>query len=145
MEKTRCIWPIVAAGAAFALTAIGCRTSVAGEYELDFEETKKAVDISAAEHPEEANMKEATLKMLSATRLTMTFADDGKLTSVASLSMPGAPPGETKQTGTWKLDQGRVVIKAGDSDTVCEVDGKRLRCGKDTYNKLQGRYVLRRK
>jgi hypothetical protein len=145
MERTRYTRFALMPSIALALLAMGCRTKVAGDYELDLEETKKAVVKSAAENPEDAPMKDATLKMYSAMRLLVTLHEDGKMTSRTSLAMPDAPPGEGRQDGTWKLDQGRVVISVTDGDTVCQVDAQRLRCAREAYNKLQGSYVLRRK
>lgn len=146
MERTRRTRPVVVASIALALLAMACRTSVAGEYTLDLDETKKAVDISAKENPEDAPLKDGTIKLLSATELDVTLGEDGKMSSRTRLSVPGSPSSDQKQQGTWKLENGRVVIKVEDElDTLCEVDGKRLRCAKERAYKLYGRYVLRRK
>lgn len=146
MERTRYTRFVVMASIALAPLGMGCRTSVAGDYELDLEETKKAVDKSAAENPDDAPQKDAVIKMLSATQLEITLEEGGKMISHVRLSAPGVPAADQKRQGTWKLDNGRVVIKTDDdSDTHCDVDGKRLRCAKDQDYKLYGRYVLRRK
>lgn len=132
---------------AFLMT--GCRTSVVGHYEYDREETKKAVDISAAAHPENAHHKDAALKMLNAMEVDLALEEGGKLNAVMRASMPPAAPVERKQSGTWVLTDKKLVItipsESRPDETTCEVDGKRLRCHNENLSDLMSRYVLVRK
>ncbi len=127
------------------LALIGCRTSVVGHYRLDLEETKQCVAKAAIDNPEDAQNKDATIKLLAATDLDLELHETGKMLSTTTLTMPGAPSPQSRN-GTWKLDGKRVAIAVEDEkDTICDVDGNRLRCTKPDAATLFSRYVLVRK
>ena len=127
------------------LVQSGCRSRVDGDYQLDLEQTKACVAKSAAAYPEDGQHKDQALKMLDATTVSIRLDQSGKMLSTTVLSLAGTPS-TSKTSGTWKLDGKRVTIKVPeDSDTFCDVDGSRLRCQKEAYNKLFGSYVLVRK
>jgi hypothetical protein len=128
-----------------ALLASACSTSVVGNYELDLDESKAAVDKAVAEHPDMAHLKADTIKMLEATRVDVALTEDGKMTTQIATTTALAGPGTQRQQGTWKLDGKRVQIHNDEVDTRCDVDGKRLRCENQTLPPLLTRYVLRRK
>ncbi len=136
--------------AAFQIVACGlalsaCRTGVPGHYELDVEQTKICVAKSALDNPDDAEMKEGTIKLMDATRLDMLLDESGMMTSTTVVTGPGSPAPQTRD-GTWKLDGKRVVIKVtGVADTLCEIDGKRLRCQKPSPGTLYSNYVLVKK
>lgn len=123
--------------------ALGCRSPVDGAYQLDLEETKRVVEQSAADTPEEASRKTETLAMLSDTQLTVELERSGQLTSTTVLKVEGAPRTTSKKRGTWATDGKRVTLKVEDTpDTPCELDGARLRCTTKASNKFLQRYVL---
>lgn len=125
---------------------LGCQSSVEGEYRLDFEQTKLEVEKNAAESPEDAPRKDAVLRMLQNTDLSFELAKGGKLRSSTQLTSDGVKRTMNEKQGTWKRDGERVVISEPSSpDTTCSVDGKRLRCSTENYDKLYSRYVLTRK
>lgn len=131
--------------AGVSLALIACRTSVAGHYQLDLEETKRCVEKAAVANPEDAQMKDGTLKMLSATNLDLELNETGKMLSTTTFSLEGTPRTQSRN-GTWKLDGKRVAIAVdGEKDTSCDVDGKRLRCAKPDALTLFSHYVLVRK
>ncbi len=132
---------IVAVGLALS----GCRTSVAGHYQLDLEETKRCVDKAAVDNPEDAHMKDGTVKLLAATALDMELNQAGKMLSTTTLTS-ASPPSAQRRDGTWKLEGTQVKIKVeGEADTICDVDGSRLRCQKPVLYTLFSHYVLVRK
>jgi len=123
----------------------GCHTRVDGDYQLDLEQTKECVAKAALADPEEGKGKDGVIKMLEATELTLRLEPGGKLLSTTVLKLDGQSS-TSKTAGAWKLDGKRVTFKvADDLDTLCDVDGSRLRCQKESYNKLYGRYVLVKK
>jgi hypothetical protein len=122
-----------------------CRGGVAGRYELDVEETKVCVAKAAVDNPEEASMKNATIELMAKTRLDMHLEEGGKMTSTMVVTGPEAFQPRTHD-GSWKMDGKRVVIQVkGVDDTVCEVEGKRLRCKKPSPGTLYSNYVLVKK
>jgi hypothetical protein len=135
---------------AFQIVGLGlglsaCRSGIAGRYELDLEETKICVSKAALDNPEDAHMKDGTIKLLEATRVDMLLDEAGKMSSTTILTAEG-PPTPQKRDGTWKADGKRVIIKVdGGADTLCDVDGQRLRCKKPALYKLFSNYVLLRK
>lgn len=147
MTLSRATGFCLACGCVLALLTTACRTSVVGHYELDLDETKKAVDQSVAEHPEQAQNKQGVVDMLSSGKLDIGLTEDGKMTSAIQFSpAPGQPANTQKNSGTWKLNDKQLVIQAEhDRDTVCDVDGKRLRCKNDGLPDLMSRFVLVRK
>ncbi len=127
------------------LALLGCRTSVVGHYRLDLEETKHCVAKAAVDNPEDAQMKDGTIKLLEATDLDLELNAAGKMPSTTTLTSAGAAQTQQRQ-GTWKLDGKRVAIAVEDEkDTICDVDGSRLRCTKPDAATLFSRYVLVRK
>lgn len=122
-----------------------CSTSVVGDYQLDVDETKTAVNKSLSENPDMARLKDDTLKMLEAMKLNVALTADGKMSTVVVFSGPKMAPTEKKQLGTWKLDNKRVLIVNEGIETRCDVDAKRLRCENETLPPLLKRYVLQRK
>ena len=126
------------------LVLSGCHTRVDGVYRLDLEQTKQCVEKTAAADAEAGQLKDQTIKLLEATQVELRLDPDGKLLSTTVLSSAG--PATAKTSGTWQVDGKRVTFKVpGDADTSCDVDGDRLRCEKQTANKLFGHYVLVRK
>jgi hypothetical protein len=126
------------------LVLFGCRTSVAGHYRLDLEETKLCVAAAVVDDPKVAEMKAETIRMLAATDLDLELNGTGKMLS--NTTYKGPPPQQQSRSGTWKLDGKRVKIAVEDEpDTICEVDGNRLRCTKPDAATLFSRYVLVRK
>ena len=124
---------------------IGCRTSVAGHYRLDLEDTKRCVEKAAVANPEDAGMKEGTIKMLSATDLDLELNAAGKMVSTTTLSFDGSRRSQVRN-GAWRMDGKRVTITVEDEkDTTCDVDGTRLRCTKPDALTLFSHYVLVRK
>ena len=131
--------------ALLGLALSACRTGVAGSYELDLEETKGCVAKSALDSPDDADMKESTIKLLEQTRVAVVLDPAGKMTSTTTLTGEGSPTPQVR-VGTWKQDGQRVLVKVtGLADTVCDVDGQRLRCQKPTPGTLFSNYVLVRK
>lgn len=134
---------------AFRIVCLGlglgaCRTSLAGRYELDLEETKACVAKAKLDDPEEAEMRDETIKLLAMTTVDVLLDPSGKLQSTTQLQ--GHAPRAQKSQGTWRADGQRVIMKVdGEGDTSCEVDGSRLRCEKPKRNKLLTSYVLVRK
>ena len=127
------------------LVLSGCHTRVDGDYQLDLEQTKECVAKNAAANPEDGKGRDQAIKMLDATQVNIRLEEGGKMLSTTVVTV-GGQPSTAKTSGTWKLDGKRVTIKVqDDSDTFCDVDGKRLRCQKEAYNKLFGSYVLVRK
>ena len=127
------------------LALIGCRSSVAGHYQLDLEETKRCVDKAAVDNPEDAHMKDGTFKLLEATVLDLELNEAGKMLSTTTLTTASAPSTQQRD-GTWKREGKQLKIKvAGEADTICEVDGRRLRCQKPVLYTLFAHYVLVRK
>jgi hypothetical protein len=123
--------------------ALGCRSSVDGTYGLDLEETKRALEQSAAETPEEAARKTETLGLLADTGLRIELEKSGQLTSTTELKVDGTPRTTSKKRGTWASDGKRVTLKVEDTpENPCEVDGPRLRCTTTASNKFLQRYVL---
>lgn len=132
---------IVVAGVALS----GCQTHVEGDYQLDLEQTKECLAKTAAADAEAGKQKDQTLKLLESTQLTIRLDPSGKMLSTTVLTLAGAQQ-TSKTSGTWKLDGKRVTFKVeDDADTLCEVDGKRLRCHRDADQKLLANYVLIRK
>ena len=135
--------------AAFRIVCLGvglsaCRTSVAGRYQLDLEETKACVAQAKLDDPEEAQMRDETIKLLAMTTVDVLLDPSGQLQSTSQLQ--GHAPRAQKSQGTWLLDGKRVIMKvAGEGDTSCQIDGPRLRCEKPKRNKLLTNYVLVRK
>lgn len=130
---------------ALVLMGTGCRTSVVGHYGLDLDETKLAVAQSAAEHHEDAKNTQSALQILTTADIDVALDETGKMSTRSVLTLPGTGKSETKQAGTWKLTDKRLVITADESETVCDVDGKRLRCLNKALPNLFTRYVLIRK
>ena len=134
---------------AFRIVCLGlglgaCRTSVAGRYELDLEETKACVAKAKLDDPEEADMRDETIKLLAMTTVDVRLDPSGNLQSITQLQ--GHAPRAQKSQGTWRADGQRVIMKVdGEGDTSCQVDGSRLRCEKPKRNKLLTSYVLVRK
>lgn len=129
------------------LALSACRTSIPGRYELDLEQTKACVDQAALDNPADANKKDETIKMLEATTVDVLLDEAGKMSSSTLLKDDG-PPMPQKRGGTWQADADgkRIVIKVEhEEDTVCAVDGTRLRCKKPMLYKLFSNYVLVRK
>ena|GEM_PF-6205655 len=138
----RTAFAIVCSGLCLCLCA--CRRSVAGRYQLDLEETKACVAKAELDDPEEAQMRDETIKLLALTTVDVSLDESGKLESTAQLR--GHAPRAQKSQGTWRADGTRVIMKVeGEGDTSCEVDGPRLRCEKPRRNKLLTSYVLVRK
>lgn len=128
----------------WSLGLSACRSSVAGRYELDLEQTKACVASAKLDDPEEAQMRDETIKLLALTTVDVLLDESGKLESTAQLQ--GHAPRTQKSQGTWRADGARVIMKvAGEGDTSCTVDGPRLRCEKPKRNKLLTSYVLVRK
>ena len=126
------------------LCLCACRSSVAGRYELDLEETKACVAKAKLDDPEEAQMRDETIKLLAITTVDVLLDASGKLQSTTELK--GHAPRAQKSQGTWRADGQRVIMKVeGEGDTSCAVDGQRLRCEKPKRNKLLTSYVLVRK
>jgi hypothetical protein len=117
--------------AAFRIVCLGlglgaCRTSVAGRYELDLEETKACVAKAKVDDREEAEMRDETIKVLALTSVDVSLDESGQLEST-----------------TPRADGQRVIMKVeGEGDTTCTVDGPRLRCEKPKRNQLLTSYVL---
>lgn len=132
-----------------ALLATGCRRSIVGHYEYDREETKKAVELSVAEHPEQAQNKSGVLQMLSAMEIDLALEEGGQTTVNMRASRPPAAPIEQKRTGTWVLTDKKLAItipvESRPNVTTCDVDGTRLRCHDPQLSDLMSRYVLVRK
>jgi hypothetical protein len=134
---------------AFRIVCLGlglgaCRTSLAGHYELDLEETKACVAKAKLDDPEEAEMRAETIKLLAMTTVDVVLDPSGQLHSTSQLQ--GHAPRAQKSQGTWLLDGKRLLMKVeGEGDTSCEVDGPRLRCEKPKRNELLTNYVLVRK
>jgi hypothetical protein len=127
------------------LVQSGCHSRVDGEYQLDLEQTKECVAKSAAADADAGKHKDEALKMLEATEVDIRLQPDGKMLSTTIVSMKSAPS-SMKVSGTWKLDGKHVTIKVpDDADTVCDVDGSRLRCHRTADSKLFESYVLVRK
>jgi len=135
---------------------LACQQKVPGSYELDFEETKRAVLATLEANPAEQPRLDETLKMLRATRLTIRLLDGGKMETTTELtdhSVPTPPP----RVGTWKQEGTKVTLALSvgaaealhrhekQPDTLCSVDGKRLRCVAPLPEKLFQNYVLVRK
>jgi hypothetical protein len=128
---------IVCLGLAFS----ACRTSAAGRYELDLEETKACVAKAQLDDPEEAEMRDETIKLLALTTVDVLLDESGKLQSTTQLQGPA--PRVQKSRGTWHADGTRVIMTVeGEGDTSCAVEGPRLRCQKPKRNKLLTSYVL---
>ena len=131
---------------AFRIVCLGlalsaCRTPVAGRYELDQEETKTCVAKAKLDDPEEAEMRDETIKLLALTTVDVLLDESGKLQSTTQLTGPA--PRAQHSHGTWRADGERVLMKVeGEGDTWCAVDGPRLRCEKPKRNKLLTSYVL---
>jgi hypothetical protein len=132
-----------------ALFVSACRKSVVGSYQLDMAETKKAVEISAKEHPEHAGGKDGTIKVLGATTIDLRLEEGGKLSSRMHYEMPPLPPTDQKQSGTWKMDGKQlvltIVVEHMTDETRCDIDGKYLRCHNESLPDMMSRYVLVRK
>ena len=134
---------------AFRIVCLGlglgaCRTSPAGRYELDVEETKECVANAKLDDPEEVEMRDETIKLLAMTTVDVLLDPSGKLQSTSQLQ--GHAPRAQKSQGTWLLDGKRLLMKVeGEGDTSCQVDGSRLRCEKPKRSKLLTSYVLVRK
>jgi hypothetical protein len=132
--------------AAFRIVCLGlglgaCRTSVAGRYELDLEETKACVAKAKVDDREEAEMRDETIKVLALTSVDVSLDESGQLESTTQLTGPA--PRVQKSKGTWRADGQRVIMKVeGEGDTTCTVDGPRLRCEKPKRNQLLTSYVL---
>lgn len=127
-----------------ALGLGACRTPVAGRYELDLEETKACVAKAKLDDPEEAEMRDETIKLLSMTTVDVLLDPSGQLQSTSQLQ--GHAPRAQKSQGSWLVDGKRVIMKVdGEGDTSCQVDGPRLRCEKPKRNTLLTNYVLVRK
>jgi hypothetical protein len=125
---------------------LGCQSSIEGEYGLDFEQTKVEVEKNAIENPEDAPRKDAVLRLLQNTELDFELTKDGKVRSTTQLTTEDKQRTKSEKQGTWKRDGERIVIAVPSSpDTTCSVDGKRLRCSLDNYDKLYSRYVLAKK
>ena len=123
----------------------GCRSRVDGNYQLDLEQTKACVAKSAAADPEAGKHKDEAIKMLESTQVEIRLQPDGKMLSTTTVSMKGAPS-TSKVSGTWKLEGEHITIKVpDDADTVCDIDGSRLRCHRAASQKLFESYVLLRK
>jgi len=135
---------------------LACQPKVPGSYELDFEETKRAVLATAEAYPAERPRLDETLKMLRATRLTVRLLDGGKMETTTELidrSLPTPP----LRLGAWTREGTKVTLALSvdaseamhghekEPDTLCSVDGKRLRCIAPLPNKLFQNYVLVRK
>jgi hypothetical protein len=131
---------------AFQIACLGlglgaCRTSVAGRYELDLEATKVCVANAKLDDPEEAQMRDETIKLLALTTVDVLLGDSGQLQSTTQLNGPA--PRTQISRGTWRADGKRLIMKLeGEGDTSCEVDGPRLRCEKPKPNQLLTSYVL---
>jgi hypothetical protein len=124
------------------LVLSGCNSRVDGDYQLDLEQTKACVAKSAAADPEAGKHKDEVIKLLDATQVSIRLDPSGKMLSTTVLTVRGGPS-TSKTSGTWKLDGKRVTIKVKDDpDTLCDVDGPRLRCQRATDQKLFGSYVL---
>jgi hypothetical protein len=134
---------------------LGCQAKIPGNYELDFEETKREVLKTAEANPAERERQKDVLAMLQATRLTVRLLEGGKMETATVLTDKSAdtPP---PRSGWWKQDGKKVVMAihntdpdaaahGKDPDTSCDVDGKRLRCFKPMSQKLFENYVLVRK
>ena len=122
----------------------GCRTSVAGRYQLDLEETKACVAKAKLDDPEEAEMRDETIKLLALTTVDVLLDESGQLQSTTQLQ--GHAPRAQQSHGTWRADGERVLMKVdGEGDTSCTVDGPRLRCEKPKRNQLLASYVLVRR
>lgn len=136
--------------AVFRIASLGlglsaCRTGVAGSYELDVEQTKVCVAQSALANPDDADMKDGTIKLLESTRVDLVLDPAGKMTSTTTLTGEASPTPQVRE-GTWKLDGERVRIMVnGSADTRCDLDGPRLRCEKPTPGTLFSNYVLVRR
>ena len=142
MQLSRVCLPCILAA---SLCLLACQAKVPGTYELDFEQTKVAVLKAAVANPEAGRMRDQALKMLEATRVTIRLEEGGKLESTTELvtgEMQTPPP----LVGKWSQNGKKVtMLMAGDADTSCDIDGKRLRCRKPTMQTLFENYVLVRK
>jgi hypothetical protein len=128
---------------ALALGLSSCRTSVAGRYELDLEQTKACV-ANAELDDEEAQMRDETINLLALTSVDVLLDESGRLQSTTQLTGPA--PRAQKSQGTWRADGERVLMKVeGEGETSCAVDGSRLRCEKPKRNQLLTNYVLVRR
>jgi hypothetical protein len=133
--------------ASFRIVLLGlglsaCHSGVAGRYELDLEQTKVCVAKAAVGN---SNVWDSAITLLEQTRVDIVLDPTGKMTSTISLTAPGSPAPHVS-AGHWKLDGKRVLIKMADvADTLCDVDGQRLRCQKPTPGTLFSNYVLVRK
>ena len=131
---------------AFRIACLGlglgaCRTSVAGRYQLDLEATKACVAKAELDDPEDAEMRDETIKLLALTTVDILLDESGQLQSTTQLTGPA--PRVQKSQGTWRDDGRRVIMKVeGEGDTSCEVEGPRLRCQKPKRHKLLTSYVL---
>lgn len=134
---------------------LACQPKVPGSYELDFEETKRAVLATAEANPAEQPRLDETLKMLRATRLSIRLLDGGKMETTTELIDRSAPT-PAPRVGSWKHEGAKVTLALVDADaamhghekepdTLCKIDGKRLRCTAPLPDKLFQNYVLVRK
>lgn len=134
-------WPLAAFRiVAAALALSGCQRSPAGRYQLDLAETTTCVEQAVRAHPEDASAKDATLKMLREMRVEVLLDAGGKLESTTVLAAGQAPK---TLAGSWELHDKRVTVTVqGEVDSLCELDGKRLRCKKTVPYGLFTDYVL---
>ena len=135
--------------AAFGIVCLGlgasaCRTAIAGHYELDLEQTKACVAKAALDNPDDAAMKDQTLEMLEKTTVDVVLEETGKMHSTSALT--DSAPGPQHSAGSWRAEDQRVLISIeGEADTLCAIDGRRLRCKKPKPMQLFTNYVLVRK
>ena len=151
MESLRSLLPILG----MSTSLLACQAKVPGTYELDFEQTKLAVQQAVERNPDERQRQAEALELLQATRLIIRLHEGGKMETTTELTNRAAPTPPPRH-GQWKQQGQKVIMSvhnedpdahahAKDPDTECSIDGKRLRCFKPMPQKLFENYVLVRK
>ena len=105
---------ILAAVAAFTL--VGCgggESAYVGQWELDKEAFKKAVEESMTEEEKNDPMAGMAMGMVLSMNVVIDIKKDHTFSATMSMPMMG----EDTSTGTWKLDKGGIVMTNADGQS----------------------------